>query len=202
MNGMNENQVAQALKGLERRIKSRKQSGQATGPKEPQIYGTKMTNRLSKRLQSNLNPKHPTVTKLIEKIKQHRGTTVFYGPNRTGKSSLAASIAWGFDESANFTYSFNFLQQIKETFDNPKRTWSIPAQKLLILDEFEKFNAGEWASVTLDRTICHRHDDMLSNIIITNLSLDELKETLSGSLISRCQETGGIIEISKPWWSS
>lgn len=197
---MNANQIAGALQGLERAIDSKKEANTARGPKEAQIPGVKLTGGLSKRLKANLNHEHPIVQKHIDRIKDHRGTTVFYGPNRTGKSSLAASIAWGFNESARFTYSFSFLQEIKDTFDNPKRTWTIPNQRLLILDEFEKFNAGEWANTTLDRTLSHRHDDMLANIIITNLSLDQLTESLSGSLYSRIDETGGFIEISNPWW--
>lgn len=197
---MNQNHIADALQGLQRRIDTRKPVKRVTGPKECQINGNNITGHISKRLKQHLDTKNDLVKSQIQRIKDHRGTTIFYGPNRTGKSCLAASIAWGFMESAKFAYSFNFLNEIKRTFDSKSENWAIPKHKLLVLDEFEKFNPGEWALTTLDQTLCQRHDDMLANIIITNLELPEIKNLLSGSLISRCSETGKFIRIDKPWF--
>lgn len=147
-------------------------------------------------------PNHPKIKRMIDRMKNNPGTSVFYGANGVGKTSYAASVwaAWNAGH-AMWTDTFTFTEEIKATFDT-KAKWRIPMHSLLILDEFEKIKGGDWVHTCIDATIRRRHDEEKHTIIITNLSEKDVREHLTGAVCYRVDSTGEFLEMKKPWWET
>lgn len=189
--------IADALKNFQSRINRNrndetrviKQSGYAekTGP-------------LPARQAQHAQPKHSKVVNLTRRFLETPGTYVLYGPNHTGKTTLAISIFKAWPKNARWTSSFDLLSEIKQTFDVKGSSWERPKSNLLVIDEFEKINATEWALTTLDAMIRYRHDNLKTTILITNCTVSEFTKIITGAVSARIKESRGMIEIKKPWW--
>lgn len=152
------------------------------------------------RVRANITTDHPAVQHYVEAIKQKAPIMVLSGPNRTGKSTLAASIAIALDVRFKWCTCFDILSEIKATFSKSGGNWKIPMIDLLVIDEWEKFVGGEWAETTLDRTVCQRYDNQKPTIIITNKTKDDMRLCLTSSVISRIRTHNSFHTINAPWW--
>ena len=63
----------------------------------------------------------------------------------------------------------------------------------LVLDEFNERGSSEWESRTLANIIDHRYDNMLATVIIANMSEREVRQQVQPSIVSRAEETGGMV---------
>ena len=66
---------------------------------------------------------------------------------------------------------------------------------LLVIDEISKARGTEWEEQLLYELINSRYGDMTDTLLITNATTEQLKRT-GDSLLSRLQQTGGIIECN------
>lgn len=73
------------------------------------------------------------------------------------------------------------------------------SKKYLVLDEFHERGSSDWEGRTLVNIIDHRYDEKLVTILIANLSESEAKQQLNPSILSRCEEIGGIVPCN---WGS
>lgn len=65
--------------------------------------------------------------------------------------------------------------------------------RYLVIDEFHERGASDWESRALVNIIDHRYDAMLATVIIANLSEQEAAQQINPSILSRANETGGLI---------
>jgi DNA replication protein DnaC len=68
----------------------------------------------------------------------------------------------------------------------------------LALDEFHERGSSEWEARTLTNIIDHRYDNMLATVIIANMSEKEVRAQISQSIVSRAEETGGMVICDWP----
>ena len=71
--------------------------------------------------------------------------------------------------------------------------------KFLVIDELQDIGTSDWHRRLLVNLIDHRYDDMLTTVLIANLSEDAANKEINPSIISRANETGGMIECK---WES
>ena len=70
--------------------------------------------------------------------------------------------------------------------------------KFLVLDEFHERGSSDWEARTLVNILDHRYDNMLVTIIIANLTEKQLRQEINPSIISRAEETGGLVLCTWP----
>lgn len=63
----------------------------------------------------------------------------------------------------------------------------------LVLDEFHERGSSDWESRTLVNIIDHRYDAMLATVLIANLSEAQVRKEIHPSILSRAEETGGLV---------
>lgn len=71
--------------------------------------------------------------------------------------------------------------------------------KLLVLDELGKRGDTQWENNLLFELLNKRYADMTDTLLICNLSRDEFEKSVGDSIVSRINETGGIINCD---WES
>lgn len=105
------------------------------------------------------------------------------------------------DKPARYTTLTRFLMAIKATYrrDSDKSEGDIMKFyrnfPLLVIDEISKARGTEWEEQLLYELINSRYGDMTDTLLITNATTEQLKRT-GDSLLSRLQQTGGIIECN------
>lgn len=192
--------VEESLGLLEKCIGSKKRSGQISGGEELQKRPCEISGVIPKRSLLRLDTQNPIVASIKSKLIETKGVVILSGINRTGKSTLAASVVKSWPgRTAEWTSAFQMLQDIKESF-NTKQHWKPSRKSLLVIDEFDKFTGSEWAETVLDRTVCDRYDNLLPTLIVTNADKDHLKNLCTNALLSRIKESDGFVEMNKPWW--
>ena len=68
----------------------------------------------------------------------------------------------------------------------------------LVLDEFHERGSSDWEARMLTNIIDHRYDNMLATVIIANMSEKEVRAQISQSIVSRAEETGGMVVCDWP----
>jgi DNA replication protein DnaC len=71
--------------------------------------------------------------------------------------------------------------------------------RFLVIDEFHERGSSDWESRCLTNLLDHRYDEMLATIIIANLSPEKAALEINPSILSRAQQTGGMVICD---WSS
>lgn len=129
------------------------------------------------------------------------------GPGKTQMATYWAYIRLSKNLTAGwYRKTADLISEIKMTWaDNGKiagtehdlirKYRTVP---FLVLDEFNEKGASDWEARTLNNIIDHRYDAMLSTVIIANLSLDKVKDAISASILSRAEETGGLVNCNWP----
>ena len=146
-----------------------------------------------------------------EKVKAKLGTgflIALHGRNGNGKTQMAVEMmryqTGERMKSARFTTSTEFFMAVKATYkpDATRDEASLVADfckpSLLVVDEVEKRGASEWENNLLFHLFNRRYNDMKDTLIISNLIRAELDTHLGPSLVSRLNETGGMIHCDWP----
>lgn len=68
----------------------------------------------------------------------------------------------------------------------------------LVLDEFHERGSSDWEARTLINILDHRYDNMLATVLIANMSEAQVREQINPSIISRAEETGGLVRCDWP----
>ena len=71
--------------------------------------------------------------------------------------------------------------------------------RLMIIDDMQDRANSDWESRTLNQIVDRRYGNCLDTVLITNEMTSNIQHTIGSSIISRADETGGIIECS---WDS
>ena len=178
---------------------TRKTEAALSEPISKQSNQSRYLSELPKRISRFIHPDHPMARDLVARIENHQPIIVLSGPNRTGKSTLAASVAVAYSKAFRWFTAAEMLDEIKASWES-KRPWKKPKCPLLVIDEIEKIVSSDWAVNTIDHTITSRYDDCLPTIVTTNLSAEPFKQQASGRLSSRVKEQNSFFNIKQPWW--
>ena len=138
--------------------------------------------------------------------RQKQGTSlVFCGTTGTGKTHLASALSFylieNFQTKILYTKAFDVLREVKETYNkSSKKTFSDVQDKhakvdLLIIDEVGVQFGTETEKQILFEIINERYENLRPTILITNLSLTNLKEFAGDRVIDRMKENGGKIVV-------
>lgn len=68
----------------------------------------------------------------------------------------------------------------------------------LVLDEFHERGSSDWEARTLINILDHRYDNMLATILIANMSEKQVRAEINPSIVSRAEETGGLVICNWP----
>lgn len=149
--------------------------------------------------------------KLLDALIKRLGegfTVVLFGMNGNGKTQLAVELMRHQVEqrvkSARFTTSMGFFMQVKATYRQDSKVseedvvtlHSKPS--LLVVDETEKRSDSQWENNLLFHLGNLRYNDGKDTVLISNLEREELTAHLGRSLVSRLNETGGMIHCDWP----
>jgi DNA replication protein DnaC len=67
---------------------------------------------------------------------------------------------------------------------------------LLVLDEIQERGNTSWEDRIITHILDRRYGDLMPTVIIANLTKETLADCLGESIVSRMQETGGVMEIT------
>lgn len=149
--------------------------------------------------------------KLLDGLTKRLGEgfmVVLFGINGNGKTQLAVELMRYQVEqhlkSAKFTTSMDFFMQVKATYrqdsklseDDVVVLHSKPS--LLVVDETEKRSESSWENNLLFHLANRRYNSGKDTVLISNLERDELTAHLGRALVSRLNETGGMIHCDWP----
>lgn len=137
------------------------------------------------------------------------GTVALIGSRRgTGKTQIGVELmkdAVVQLRPAFFTTAVEFFMRIKETYrkDSHQSEADVIAclctPFLLVIDEIGKRGGSEWENTLLFELINRRYNACKSTVVIDNRTLKDFSETIGPSIVSRMNESGGIIECE---WES
>ena len=129
------------------------------------------------------------------------------GPRGTGKTQLMVELMKRATEngrSALYRTTTEFLMHLKASYRPDSKASELDVFKahrrpsLLVLDEFTRRQETDWENQVLFELLNHRYADLTDTLIAANLPRPEFETHLGPSLISRLQETGGIVECDWP----
>jgi len=140
------------------------------------------------------------------------------GPRGTGKTQMATCLGRLYSlelASSRYMRVADLYMVIKATFSKDEgegseskiinelsgrlRGGAGDLPRLLVLDEMHDRGGSEWEDRVLNQIVDARYGAKLDTILITNDRGSALKDKIGPSIISRADETGGIIECS---WDS
>ena len=107
-------------------------------------------------------------------------------------------------KSARFTTSTEFFMGLKSTYRQDAQrseadyVESFCRPSLLVVDEIEKRGQSEWENGLLFHLFNRRYNAMKDTLLISNLPANELEQHLGRALVSRLNETGGMIHADWP----
>ena len=148
----------------------------------------------------------------LAKVKAKLGTgflIALHGLHGGGKTQLAVELMRHQIQrrikSALFTTSTEFFMGVKATYRQDAQrseadyveTFCRPA--LLVVDEIEKRGQSEWENGLLFHLFNRRYNAVKDTLLISNLAADDLAGHLGTALVSRLNETGGMIHAN---WKS
>lgn len=165
-----------------------------------------------------LSPKQYAV---VEGLRTLTGTgylAVLLGPRGTGKTQMAARLLcdrfvvkelpdapfYKAEGSAKYTVAADFFMDLKGCYQpGAQRTEQAVINDhtwidLLVIDEYHVRSGSAWEDQQLMNLIDRRYREMLDTIIICNLDADKFSEMAGASIMSRANETGGIIVCDWP----
>jgi DNA replication protein DnaC len=144
-----------------------------------------------------------------KKITSKLGTGCFIaliGSRGCGKTQLAVEAirhCTGKGKRARYCTATEFFIEIKATYDKQDRSEKDVLNEftrplLLVIDEIGQRSESEWENRLLFELLNRRYNALKDTILVSNQSADMFSKSLGPSLISRMQETGGLIECTWP----
>ena len=169
----------------------------------------------AKELHGQVNPQCPwraTYDFVSRKLGDQGSLFLFTGQRGTGKTQMAACL--GRLYALHLTYAryiraADLYMLIKSTFNGEGDEGQIIQNlsghghagednpRLLVIDELHDRGGSDWEDRILNQIVDSRYGARLDTILITNDRGGELVSKIGPSIVSRADETGGIIEF--PW---
>ena len=138
---------------------------------------------------------------VVEFLKEGK-SAVLYGPNGTGKTHLAFACCRHAIEqgvTASYMLAFDLFNMIKKSFSDGTTDDVLSELRrcqLLVIDEMDKSLGTPMEYAYLNSLINSRYNYLLSTVIVTNATLDELVSIIGMSALDRIASEGKVIELS------
>lgn len=149
--------------------------------------------------------------KLLNSLAPKLGTgflVVLHGTHGGGKTQIGVELmryqVMKRNKSARFTTAMEFFMSVKQTYrdgaekDETKLVEEFCKPGFLMVDEIEKRGESVWENNLLFHLFNRRYNDEKDTLLISNLPANELALHLGPSLVSRLNETGGMIPCNWP----
>ena len=140
----------------------------------------------------------------LKACRELKHDAIMTGNIGTGKTMLANCIANQRDKYPKkvITTLAKISREFRSTFNGGEFTEQelmdmISKTDLLVVDEIGVSKIGDFEYRYLNEIIDNRYDNKLPTIIISNLTVDELKVAIGDRLIDRLKEDG--VQISFTW---
>lgn len=131
------------------------------------------------------------------------GIVALIGERGNGKTRMAAEAMRNFSpEKGTYTTAMGLFLRIRASFGKMSResedeiVRELSRTPLLILDEVQERGNTPWEDRLLTHILDRRYASVSPTIVIANLKESALAECLGESIISRMEETGGILELA------
>lgn len=136
------------------------------------------------------------------------------GARGPGKTQMAT---WWASERIKAGEKPGFYRKTADLITEIKTTWADGGKSVdtendvlkkyrgaayLVLDEFHEKGSSDWESRTLINILDHRYDSMLATVIIANMDEAQVREQINPSIVSRAEETGGLVVCDWPSYRS
>ena len=138
-----------------------------------------------------------------DRLQNHRATLAIIGNRGTGKTRFAAEVIKDMaPDSAIYITAMELFMRIRATFDKEATKTEndivreLSRTKLLVIDELQERSESAWENRLLTHIIDKRYGDERPTLLISNLTADELTESLGDSIADRMRQGGGMIEIT------
>ncbi|KGS16294.1 ATP-binding protein [Pseudomonas coronafaciens] len=130
----------------------------------------------------------------------------------TGKTHLATAILQqciryfgNQGVTGLYTTASAIIRSVKSTFGNPAKTESqvyadLIAPHLLVIDEVGLQNGTDFERATLFEVINGRYEQMKPTIVVSNLSITDLKLSMGDRAVDRLRDRGGLVCVFR--WPS
>lgn len=157
-----------------------------------------------------VGPGAEKATELLPRLLAGDCLLVLIGDRGPGKTQMAT---WWAAERMKAGLKPGFYRKTADLITEIKTTWSDGGKTVdtendilrkyrgahyLVLDEFHERGASDWESRTLINIIDHRYDSMLATVLIANMKLEQATEQINPSILSRAEETGGLVVCDWP----
>jgi len=162
--------------------------------------------RHRRRLKEGLHgPGIAKAAELLPKILAGDCLLLLLGDRGPGKTQMAT---WWAAERLRAKQLAGWYRKTADLISEIKVTWNAGGKSIgteddvlkkyrtaefLVLDEFHERGSSDWEARTLTNIIDHRYDNMLATVIIANMSEREVRAQISQSIVSRAEETGGMV---------
>ncbi len=134
---------------------------------------------------------------------------LLYGPYGTGKTGLAvAALQAGIADDPGDSYLFitvpALLDRIRQTYGpgaalpESEVLQAVKSVSFLVLDDLGAERVSDWVQEKLFTIINHRHDEKLTTIFTSNLTIEELGAHIGERTTWRICEMAEIIELAGP----
>ena len=179
-------------------------------PRSPQIappiaFGTDMPNRYRDAWQRPSDAKWGGHFARAKSVAASGGIIALIGKRGTGKTRLAAEVLRDkAPERGRYTTAMGLFLRIRASFSktSPESEAQIIEElarcPLLILDELQERGNTAWEDRLLTHLLDRRYGAMKPTILIANLEPSGLTNTLGDSIVSRLNETGGVLHLDGP----
>lgn len=170
-----------------------------------------LPDRFSGRTFESYEAKEPAQQKVLDicisyaqkfpELRKAGTSMIFYGNTGTGKTHLACSIANHLMQVHGmpvlFTSVLKAVRTVKQTYNKTSKVSEQEAinsfcePDLLILDEIGVQFGSEAEKLILFEIINERYENLRPTILISNLSIEEMRNYLGDRIISRMKENNG-----------
>lgn len=128
------------------------------------------------------------------------------GIRGNGKTQLAVELIRhnaGQGRRARFCSAMEFFMEIKAGYRNESKAekdiiGDFCRPSLLVVDEIGQRSDSEWENRLLYEMVNRRYNDMKDTLLISNQEEAQLKAALGPSIVSRMNETGGLMPCDWP----
>ena len=152
---------------------------------------------------------HVTLDYMAQRIVKDGSIFILTGKRGVGKTQMAVCLARLIclnQLPAHYLRASDMYLCLKSTFDGEgsemgfmhqwtvKPTGSNSGAQLLIIDEMHDRSGSDWEDRILNQVVDRRYGNCLDTVLITNETRTNIAKTIGPSIVSRADETGGIIE--------
>jgi len=134
-----------------------------------------------------------------ESLESNSSVIIAIGDRGRGKTQMGVELVRKFcrdGKTAYFTTALRFFMDMQDAFRTDERNDTIDffiKPRLLVIDEAHERSNSDWEDRMLAMVVNERYQELRSTLVIANYSEEEVEKHLNPSILSRAEESGGIV---------